>query len=71
MIIRISDFLFKILIPVAIFLWLSILVTKKASIPHPVDISNLEIPYKSFSNPDSRTKNIGSSRNPIPSLVDA
>ena len=61
MIIRISGFLFKILIPVAIFLWLPIVVIKKASIPYPVDISNLEIPYKSFTNPDSRTKNIGSS----------
>ena len=54
MINKISGFLFKTPIPVAIFLWLPISVTKKVAISYPVDILNPDVPYKSFSNPDSR-----------------
>ena len=62
MINKISSFLFKIPIPVAIFLWLPILVTKKVAIQYPANISNPDIPYKNFSNLDSRMKIIA---NPV------
>ena len=62
MINKISGFLFKIPISVANFLWLPIPVTKKVAIPYPVDVSNPDIPYKTFSNTNSRVKIIA---NPV------
>ena len=58
MINKIFGFLFKIPIRAAIFLWLSIPVSKKVAIPYPVYVWNPDIPYKNFSNPDFRMKNI-------------
>ena len=50
-------FFFKIPISVAIFIWLSIPITKKVAIPYPIDISNPDI-AQDFSNLDSHMNNV-------------
>ena len=66
---KISSVLFKILIPIAICLWLQISVTKKVAIQNPINISNPYIPYKNFSNLDFGMKNIANPVIPVTLLT--